>query len=133
MSKAGKDFLLKVAVAGVQTTLGGLQAKSMTINNEEIDITNHGSNQWKEVLDGAGVRSLAVSGSGVHDDSAPLKTVEDAAFDGTLLTFQLIDVATGGKSYTFSAKVTSFEHSGEHNAAHTYSISIVSSGEVTRA
>jgi TP901-1 family phage major tail protein len=131
---AGKDLLLQIDTGGGSySTLGGLQAKEYTITNEEIDVTNHGSNQWKTVLDGAGVRSMSISGSGVHNDGATLDQAEDACKNGTLTNFRIDDSAGGGRTYTGSFKVTEFGRSAEHNGAQEFSISLVSAGEITIA
>jgi predicted secreted protein len=123
--KGGKDLLLKYG----GTTLGGLRATEYTITNEEIEVTNHGSNQYKEVLDGAGIRSMTVSGSGIHDgDAATLDAVEDLCIAGTLGTFTVVDP---DRTYSASFKVTEFGRSGEYNGAQEYSISLQSSGTVT--
>lgn len=134
-AQAGRDLLLKVeapAASGSYSTLGGLRAKTYTINNEAIDVTNHGSNEYREILDGAGIRSMSVSGSGVHTgDAATLNAIESAMLAGTLLLFQIVDVTSGGRTYSASFKVTSFERGGEHNAEQTYSLSLESSGQIT--
>lgn len=133
----GKNLLLKVEnPAGSATfgTLGGLRTKSYTWNNEPIDVTNHGSNENRELLDSAGVKSMSVSGAGVHTgDAATLDVVEDACRAGTLIKFQIVDVSAGGRTYTAFFKVTSFERSAEYNAEQTYTVSLESSGEITVA
>ncbi len=56
---AGRDMLLQKEDspgAGTYTTVGAIRAKSLTINNEEID-TSSGDSQWKERLAG-GERAL---------------------------------------------------------------------------
>lgn len=132
MERGGKDFLLEVDTGGGSyTMLGALKANSMSLNNEEIDITSKGSNQWKELLDGAGIRSVSISGSGVYDAESPINLVEDNCKDGVLTNFRIRDAAAGGRTRTGLFKITSFELSGEHNGATTYSISLSSSGEVT--
>lgn len=129
--KGGKDLLLKVDTGGGSySTLGGLRAKEYSFSNEEIDVTNHGSNQYKEVLDAAGIKSMSISGSGVHDGSTTINTVEDALLSGTLTNFQIVD-DDSGRTYQAAFKVTEFSRSGEYNGAQEYSLSIVSSGTIT--
>jgi TP901-1 family phage major tail protein len=133
MAKGGKDLLLKVNTTGsTYVTVGGLRSKSMTINNETIDVTNHGSNQYREILDGAGIRSLTVSGSGVHTgDAATLNKIDDNCLSGTLTNFQIVDADGSGRTYQASFKITSFARAGEYNAEQTFEISLESSGSVT--
>jgi len=128
--KSGKNFLLKVDVGGgTYETLGGLQSKSYSLSADGIDVTNHESNQDQTFLDQAGVLSMSVSGSGVHNGNANLNTVEDACLNQSLTSFQLID--DSGRTYTADMKVTSFERTGDHSGAQTYSVSLDSSGGVT--
>lgn len=132
-AKAGKNFLLKVedtAGAGTYTTLGGLRSTTFTKSAEAIDATNHGSNQNKELLDGAGIKSVSLSGSGIFTDSTTLDRVEDAHDAQELTRFQVIDT-DAGKTYTALFKITSFERAGDYNNEQSYSISLESSGSVT--
>lgn len=128
--KAGKDLLLKIDTGGSTfVNMGALQAKTYTFNNEEIDVTNHDSDQWKTLL-AAGIRSMAISGNGIHNGSvSTLNAAEDACKDGTLTAFQIVD-ADSGRTYEATFKVISFERSGEHNGAQTYTLSLSSTGAV---
>ena len=47
---------------------GGLRSKSMDFSAEGIDITNEESDEWKVMLDKAGMRSMEISGSGVYNN-----------------------------------------------------------------
>lgn len=133
--KAGKLFLLKVedtpAGSGTYTTVGGLRSTSMTRGAEAIDATNHGSNQNKELLNNAGIKSMSISGSGIATTSETLQDIEDAFENQELTRFQIIDNETGGRKYTALFKITSFERAGDYNNEQTYSISLESSGAVT--
>lgn len=130
--KGGKDFLLKVDTGGSTfVTVGGLRSTTMTMNAEAIDVTNHGSNQNRLLLDGAGIYSMSVSGSGVHDgDGATLNLIDDNCQSQTLTPFQVVD-DDSGRTYEASFKITSFERAGDYNNEQTYSISLESSGAVT--
>lgn len=131
--QCGKDFLLQRDTGGSTfVTLGGLRTKSFSINNEMIEVTNHGSSQEREILDGCGIKSMSVSGSGVYDgDADTLQALETAVLSGILQTLRLIDVT--GRTYTSKFKVVTFERASEYNAEATYSISIESSGPITIA
>lgn len=127
--KGGNDFLLKMDDgSGTFEILGGLQAKTFTVNAEEIDVTNHDSDQWKELLDGKGVRSMTISGNGVSKDAAILNKMEDNCINQTLTDFQIIDDTANGRTFEAKYKITSFERGGEHNGAMTWSASLSSSG-----
>ncbi len=131
--KGGKDFLLKVEDSGNPGTfdiIGGLRSKSLTINNEAIDVTNHGSNQFRELLDGCGIRSMSISGSGIFNTSTTLSQIRTDVINGTLRNFQIVD-DVGGDVFEGLYKITSFERAGEYNGEQTWSVSLESSGEVT--
>jgi TP901-1 family phage major tail protein len=134
-AKGGKLWLLKVedspAGSGTYTTIGGLRETSMSLSAEAIDATNHGSNQNKEILDGCGIKSMSLSGSGIFTDAQNLEDIEDAFHSQTLTRFQCIDNETGGRTYTALFKITSFERGGGYSAEQNYSISLESSGSVT--
>ncbi|UOA32070.1 hypothetical protein DSM110093_01852 [Sulfitobacter sp. DSM 110093] len=66
--QAGKDLLVKVDMTsdGQFETIAGLRAKRVSFNAETVDVTSlDSSGGWRELLVGAGVRSAAISGSGV--------------------------------------------------------------------
>lgn len=133
--KGGKDFLLKVGQSDgppeTFVTLGGLRSTSFTRNNEAIDVTNHGSNQDRTLLDGAGIKSMSISGSGIHNGHVTtLDVVDDAVDSGTLLNFQVVD-DDSGRTYQAAFKVVSFERAGDYNNEQSYSISLESSGAIT--
>lgn len=133
-ARGGKDLLLKIEDspgAGTYTTIGGLRTKSFSFSADAIDVTNHGSNQYSEILDAAGIKKLSLSGSGVFTDDANLSTIESAFIAQTLTRFQIVDSYSGGKTYTAYYKITSWERDGEFNGEQTWSISLESSGSIT--
>lgn len=72
-AQRGKDLLVKLDMtgAGAFETIAGLRATRITFNAQSVDVTNLGSEgSWRELLAGAGVRSAAISGSGVFRDEA---------------------------------------------------------------
>ena len=68
-AQKGNAVLIKIAVSGSQTTVGGLRSSSITINDEAVDITNKDSSGNRILLPDAGVTSVSISGSGVFTDS----------------------------------------------------------------
>ena len=54
--------------------IGGIRTESMTINNETVDVTDKDGNGWRELLEGAGITSMSLKGSGVVSDNAVLPT-----------------------------------------------------------
>ena len=69
----GKDLLIKLDLTGTGNfeTIAGLRATRLSFNAESVDVTTlESSGGWRELLGGAGVKSAAVSGSGVFKDAA---------------------------------------------------------------
>jgi TP901-1 family phage major tail protein len=132
-AKGGKEMLLKVgngAGTEVFTVIGGIRSKSMTLNAEAIDITNQDSDEWREILDGAGIKSLSLSGSGIFTDDAVIDQIRTDMVANTMRNCQLIEDASGAK-WQGKFKFTSFERAGEYNGEQTWSVSLESSGEIS--
>ena len=125
---AGKDMILKMDISGTKETIGGFRSNGFTINGETIDVTNKGSNGRRELLDGGGIKSMSVSGSGIFTDDGYISDVQTAVLDGTLQDCDL--VVPGFGTYSAQFAITSLEMSGEHNGEVTYSISLESSGDI---
>ncbi len=115
--------------AEAYTTLGGLRSTKLTINAEAIEKTNIGSAQWKELLSGAGIKSMGIAGSGVFTNGATETQAQADCLAQTLRNFKIIDNDTG--NYFLGAfKITSLEHAGEYNGTRNWSMSLESSGAV---
>jgi len=93
-AQAGKDILLKIsdgAPTPVFTTVAGLRARTISLNAQTIDATDGDSaGRWRELLAGSGVRSVAVSGSGVFRDAASDAAVRDSFFAQTARVWRLV-------------------------------------------
>jgi TP901-1 family phage major tail protein len=112
--------------------IGGIRSKSMSISAEGIDITSEDSDEWKVFLDKAGMRSVEISGSGVHSNSLMLKQIEDKMLANELTCLMFLEWKNG-KIYAGCFKITSLEYSGDHDGEGSMSISASSSGAITRA
>ena len=49
-AQKGSAVLMKIAVSGSQTTVGGLRSSSITLNDEMVDITNKDSSNNRTLL-----------------------------------------------------------------------------------
>ena len=130
----GKDLLVKVDLdgAGVFQTLAGLRATRLTFNSDTIDVTSLDSEGgWRELLTGGGVKSAAVSGSGVFLDDASDARARQLFFDGEMPAFQVIIPDFGVVEGTF--QLTSLEYAGTLNGEATYEVSLASAGALTFA
>lgn len=118
-----------LAVEGFRA-IGGLRTKSKAFSADGIEITNEDSDQWKTMLDGAGIRSYAFSGDGVYNNGLAYQDMETRARANQLTCFMLVDVKNL-KLTVGCFKITSLEEAGDHDAEGTFSMSADSSGEVT--
>lgn len=125
----GRDLLIKMDMLGDGSfeTVAGLRATRLSFNAETIDVTSMESEGgWRELLGGAGVRSAAVSGSGVFRDEASDGRARQAFFDGELPQFQIVIPDFGQVSGPF--QITSLEYAGTHDGEATYEIALASAG-----
>lgn len=129
--QSGKDLLLKVDQDGSGTfvTVAGLRATRLTFNAGSIDVTSTESvGGWRELLSGGGVKSAAVTGSGVFRDAETDARARQLFFAGEVPSFQVIIPDFGIVEGPF--QITSLEYSGTHDGEATYEISLASAGEL---
>ena len=128
-AQSGKDLLLKIDMNGTGTfeTIAGLRATRISFNAETVDVTSlESQGGWRELLGGAGVRSAAVSGSGVFVDSATDDRARQIFFAGTVEQFQVIIPDFGIVEGPF--QITAIEYAGSYNGEATYELSLASAG-----
>lgn len=90
-AQKGKEILIKCAVGGVQTLIGGMQAKSMKINNGTTEVSATDSpDTWRELLEGANTQSLSITGSGVLKSTAGQMEVVEASMNNSPLDMEFI-------------------------------------------
>jgi TP901-1 family phage major tail protein len=111
------------------STLGGIRSRTISINNDSVDITDSDNAPWRQLMSDTGLRSVSLSGSGVFKDEAAINTVENLAFSGLIEEFQV--VFGNGDIIQGLFQVTSFEYAGEHTSEQTYSVSMESAGIAT--
>jgi hypothetical protein len=71
-AERGSAFLLKIGDGASPpefVTVAGLKTTQLSINGDAVAITNKGSGGWRELLSGAGVRSVSVAASGCRGGS----------------------------------------------------------------
>ncbi len=130
----GSAFLLKVgdgqAVPGF-TTMAGLRTTQLSVNGEAVVVTTKDSGGWRDLLSGAGIRSVSVSGAGVFTGSAAETRIRASALSGVLDDYRLS--FEGGESMTGRFLVTRLDYAGDFNGERSYTISLESSGRVVTA
>lgn len=133
-AEKGRAFILKIgssAVPEVFTTIGGMRATSLQINNELVDITSKSSGGWREILGGAGTRVIAVAGSGVFTDSSAETTFQQKAMTGAVSNYQIM--FESGAYFEGPFFAANLEYSGDHNGERTYSLRLESAGAISFA
>jgi TP901-1 family phage major tail protein len=128
----GKDLLIKVDLTGDGNfqSVAGLRATRISFNAESVDVTSlESQGGWRELLSGAGVKSAAISGSGIFRDAASDERVRQIFFDGETPEFQVIIPDFGTVEGAF--QVTSIEYAGTHDGEATYELSLASAGLLT--
>jgi len=111
-------------------TIAGLRSTSLSLNSEPIDVTDTESDEFRELLNSAGMKSVSLSGSGVFKDKVSLKIARQLALSGEMRKWRVY-TNTDGDFWEGTFKLTSMEQAGEYNAETTYSISLESSGSVS--
>lgn len=128
----GRDMLLKLSDGeGVFLTVAGIRARTVSLNARAVDVTDSGSGGWRELLAGAGVRSMAVSGSGVFRDAASDARMREVFFGQVAEQWQII--VPGFGVFTGAFLITALEYAGQHDGEATFAVTLASAGEVSFA
>jgi len=130
-AERGSAFLLKIgdgAATPAYSTVAGLKTTQLSINGDAVVITNKGSGGWRELLSGAGVRSVSVAASGIFTGSAAETQVKSRALTGALEAYELS--FESGERMQGEFLVTRLEYAGDFNGERNYTIALESSGEV---
>ncbi len=128
----GKDLLIKLDMTGTGTfeTIAGLRAQRISFNAESVDVTSlESQGGWRELLGGAGVKSAAISGSGVFKDATTDERARAVFFNSEVPDFQVIVPGFGTIEGAFM--ITQIEYAGSHNGEATYELAMASAGELT--
>ena len=128
----GKELLIKIDLTGdgLFETIAGLRATRLSFNAESVDVTSlESAGGWREILGGAGVKSAAISGSGVFKDAASDERARQIFFDGETPDFQVIIPDFGTIEGAF--QVASIEYSGSHNGEASYELALNSAGALS--
>jgi TP901-1 family phage major tail protein len=130
-AEKGSAFLLKVGDGATPlsySTVAGLRTTQMSINGETVVITNKGSGAWRELLSGAGVRSVSVSGAGVFIGSTAETRIKNNALSGVLDDYELS--FESGERMRGRFLVTRLDYAGDFNGERSYTLALESSGPV---
>jgi TP901-1 family phage major tail protein len=101
----------------------------MSVNGEAVNVTSKDSGGWRELLSGAGVRSVSVAASGIFTGSAAELRVKTSALAGLVDDYELS--FESGEKLRGRFLVTRLDYSGDYNGERNYALSLESSGPVT--
>ena len=130
-AEKGSAFLLKVgngAEPPVFATVAGMRTTQMSVNGEAVNVTSKDSGGWRELLSGAGVRSVSVAASGIFTGSAAETRVKANALAGQIDEYELS--FESGERLRGRFLVTRLDYSGDYNGERNYALSLESSGQV---
>lgn len=133
-AERGSAFLLKIgdgAQPPAYATVAGLKTTQLSVNGDPVAITNKDSGGWRELLTGAGVRSVSVAASGIFTGSAAEARVRGLALSGAIEAFELS--FESGEKMQGRFLVTRLEYAGDFNGERNYTLALESSGEVVSA
>jgi len=130
-AEKGSAFLLKIGDGAspiTYSTIAGLRTTQMSINGEPVAITSKDSGGWRQLLSGAGVRSVSVSGAGVFTGSDAELRIKNHALGGVIDSYELS--FEGGERMQGAFLVTRLDDSADYNGERSYRLSRESSGAV---
>ena len=137
-AQKGSAFLLKISdgsqPAGsppVYETVAGLRTTQMSINGDTVVVTHKESGGWRDLLSGAGTRSVSVSASGIFLGSDAETALRGHALSGTLADYELS--FEDGERMRGQFLIQRLDYAGDFNGERNYSLSLESSGVVTPA
>src|SRR4051794_15306058 len=125
----GRAFLLKTGTWSGGTEVAECMSNTLRVGVETVDITHKGSNAFRALLEGAGTKSITLSGSGNVSNVAGFETFQGYAFAGSINAMAM--GWADGDTLEASFLITSYEITGEHNGAQTFSFTAESSGTYT--
>ena len=130
-AQKGSAFLLKIsngATPAIYGTVAGLRTTQMSIAGDAVVITSKDSVGWRELLSGAGVRSVSVSAAGIFLGSAAEAQVRANAMAGTIDDYELS--FEDGEKLHGRFLVQKLDYSGDFNGERNYTLQLESSGVV---
>lgn len=133
-AQKGSAFLLKLADGSsppAYRTVAGLRTTQMSINGDTVVVTSKDSGGWRELLSGAGVRSVSVSASGIFLGTAAEEQIRANALAGLLDGYELS--FEDGQRLRGKFLIQRLDYSGDFNGERNYAVNLESSGPVVPA
>jgi TP901-1 family phage major tail protein len=95
-----------------------------------VDITDQESaGRWRELLEGAGIKTARITGSGIFKDAASDETLRNYFFADTVSDWQVIVPDLGTVEGPF--QVATLEYGGQHDGEVTFDLGLESAGALS--
>lgn len=130
----GSAFLLKIgdgAMPPTYDTVAGLRTTQMSINGDAVVVTHKESGGWRDLLSGAGTRSVSVSAAGIFLGSDAESAIRGHALAGSIDDYELS--FEDGEKLRGRFLVQRLDYSGDFNGERNYTLQLESSGPVLPA
>ena len=130
----GSAFLLKIGDGGsppAYDTVAGLRTTQLSINGDAVVVTHKESGGWRDLLSGAGTRSVSVSAAGIFLGSQAESSIRAHALSGTIDDYELS--FEDGERLRGRFLVQRLDYSGDFNGERNYTLQLESSGAVIPA
>ena len=131
-AQQGKDLLLKLDADGTGNfvTVAGVRSRKVAFNTATVDVTSSESaGQWRELLAGGGIRSTAITGSGIFKNAASDALMRAQTFNGTIANWQVVIPTFGTVQGPF--QIHSLDLTGKHDGEIAFGIALESAGLLT--
>lgn len=126
---AGNSFLLKIGTWSGGTAIADCRTHSLSRNNEQVDVTNKSSSNWRTLLAAAGTKSWDITFDGVMTNDSGFETLQGYMDANSINAFAM--QWADGDTIEGNFAVSSFEVAAGTNAEQTFSCTLMSSGAVT--
>jgi len=133
-AQKGAAFLLKIsngAAPAVYQTVAGLRTTQMSITGDTVVVTSKDSAGWRDLLSGAGVRSVSVTAAGIFIGSAAEAKLRANALAGTVDDYELS--FEDGEKLRGKFLLQRLDYAGDFNGERNYALQLESSGVVAPA
>lgn len=133
-AQKGSAFLLKIgdgATPPAYRTVAGLRTTQMSITGDSVNVTHKQSGGWRELLSGAGTRSVSVSAAGIFLASDAEADIRAHALAGTIEDYELS--FEDGTRLQGRFLVQRLDYAGDFNGERNYTVQLESSGAVVPA
>ncbi|HEX7753550.1 MAG TPA: phage major tail protein, TP901-1 family [Novosphingobium sp.] len=130
-AQKGAAFLLKIsdhALPPAYRTVAGLRTTQMSITGDTVVVTSKDSGGWRELLSGAGVRTVSVSAAGIFLGSAAEAQLRANALAGTIDDYELS--FEDGEKLRGRFLLQRLDYAGDFNGERNYTLQLESSGAV---